>query len=402
MNLIQGDKWNAQTLGNTFPQDIVKDILKIQISQDDRAKTLIWSPSKSGIFSIKSVYLSSQDSRFYPPNPNITFNWKKLWSSCLHNRHKQLLWKIILNIIPCRGRLNWLFKVNDTSCFFCKHHTETVDHLFLHCPFIKNIWFKSFWSFNLTNFSNLSLIQWHSLIFEDKGSLFPLSDKKDEFIMFTAILFDNVWQSRNLKAHGKNSPSVQELELNVSRQANAHWKSRIETRQITASTLAKWSPPPDGWIKINVDAAYDDGVAFTGLVCRDKNGTILLASTKKFSCLDPLTAESLAILEACNLNQPFLDQKVIVESDCLEAITWLNGNATNRFWSSSPVLDKIKSFWSFWPKWRFKFISRNSNGAPHTLAKWAKSCNFVGIVPLHSIPVSVFCDIGHLFVVSQV
>ncbi|KAL3636636.1 hypothetical protein CASFOL_018935 [Castilleja foliolosa] len=86
-NLIdnRSNNWDLNILKATFPSDIVKEICKIQISFDVRPKHLIWSPSKSGIFSSKSAYIFSQSNRFYPVNPPARFKWSLIWSSRLHN-----------------------------------------------------------------------------------------------------------------------------------------------------------------------------------------------------------------------------------------------------------------------------------------------------------------------------
>ncbi|KAL3635541.1 hypothetical protein CASFOL_020088 [Castilleja foliolosa] len=124
------------------------------------------------------------------------------------------------------------------------------------------------------------------------------------------------------------------------------------------------------------------------------NGSIVSAFSKKHLCIDSLTAECLAILDACSIASFFLDWNILVESDCLEAVTFINGEALNCSWQSSPVIEKIITFWKFKPKWRFRFIPRLANFAPHELACWAKACTFVGFIPLSKLPISVFCDKG--------
>ncbi|KAL3624262.1 hypothetical protein CASFOL_033078 [Castilleja foliolosa] len=161
-----------------------------------------------------------------------------------------------------------------------------------------------------------------------------------------------------------------------------------------SAALAPVWPPSQGWIKINVDSTFKDGLAFTDLVIRDHNGSILLAATQKFSCLDPVTAEGLAILEACKLIDLLKSKSVIVESDCLNAITFITEDAFNCFWSVLPIIEKIKTFWKFWPNWIFKFAHRSCNSSAHYLAKWAENCNSVGILSVNSIPNTVFCDQG--------
>ncbi|KAL3640561.1 hypothetical protein CASFOL_015529 [Castilleja foliolosa] len=156
----------------------------------------------------------------------------------------------------------------------------------------------------------------------------------------------------------------------------------------------KWKKPPSGWHKINVDSAFDNGMTTTGIVIRNYNGSIIQAHTQNHTCLDSMAAECLAILEACLVAEKLNLHMAIFESDCLNAISSINGNSLINFWPSDPVVEKIKRAWSNWPMWTFTFTSRRNNEAVHELAKWAKNSSFVGFVPLNTIPISVFCDFG--------
>ncbi|KAL3642607.1 hypothetical protein CASFOL_013422 [Castilleja foliolosa] len=386
--------WKIETLTTIFSPDVVHEISKLHISPEDRQKTLIWSPSKSGKFSSKSVYLHSQDARFKSANSSISFNWKLLWKAKIHNRLKLLLWKILHNAIPCKARLNVLFNTNDTKCYFCNHNLESSDHIFLLCPFINQAWFTSYWNFNASNFSNFTIVQWLAFIFDEKNNLFTSPALRAEFILFTAILFDDIWYSRNLIAHGSPGFPVQVLVANVSRKTKAHWTSLIQTSISTAAVHLVWKCPPADWVKINVDAAFSNGRAKSGVVLRNSNGSFMAAAIYSHSCLDALAAECLGLLDACNLLISLKIDKAIVESDSLIAITMLSSKPQNSYWTASPIVEKIFKVWHCWPNWSFKFIPRNANNAAHNLAKWSFVCNLEGLIPLDSLPTSVFCDSG--------
>ncbi|KAL3649275.1 hypothetical protein CASFOL_005678 [Castilleja foliolosa] len=317
----RSSSWKLDVLKNHFHPNVVNEILKIQISPMNRHKTLLWSPSKSGIFSTRSAYLLSQSGRFSSPsNPSASFNWNNLWKSKLHNRFKLLLWKIVNNIIPCR----FIMMLLDINC-----------------------------------------------------KMFVSQMQRCEFLVFAAVLFDNIWLNRNLLLHGTNCSPVNKLVVSVSRQSNSHWLSCVDSMQIGSNPNLKWKKPPSGWYKINADSAFDNGMATTGIVFRNFNGSIIHAHTQTHSCLDSLTAECLAIFEACLVAERFKVHKAIFETDCLNAVSSINGNSLNNFWPSDPVVEKIKRAWSNRPMWTFTYTSRRNNGAAHELAKWAKNSNFV-------------------------
>ncbi|KAL3629912.1 hypothetical protein CASFOL_026224 [Castilleja foliolosa] len=382
--------WKLQSLTATFSPSLVLEILKIQISPSDSPKSLVWSPSLSGNFSTKSFYHHSQRARFSNHAPT---DWNQIWNFKLHNRHKLLLWRILHNILPNKAKLGDLFPILDPCCFLCNNNVESLDHLFITCPVTQQIWFASFWNFNISTFAHMSISQWIYFIFYKNNKLFDSAAKNHEFILFNVLLFDNVWKYRNSLAHGGSPVAIHVLVKSISRQAELHWLSIVQTLHYRSSTNP-WTPPPAGWLKINVDAAYNLDLAHSGCILKNEHGSVCMASVNLHNCLDALTAECLVILEACNFLHANNIKNVIIESDSLNAISYINGSSRNSFWKASPVVEKIKRAWNVWPSWVFKFSPRSSNGAAHALAKWASCNSFVGLIPLSSIPISVFCDKG--------
>ncbi|KAF3432245.1 hypothetical protein FNV43_RR26984 [Rhamnella rubrinervis] len=58
-----------------------------------------------------------------------------------------------------------------------------------------------------------------------------------------------------------------------------------------ASGSQVWCPPEQGFIKVNVDAAFVGGQATTSLVVRDDQGHLLFLASKLISCVSPFMAE---------------------------------------------------------------------------------------------------------------
>lgn len=194
--------WNLETLKTTFTAQVVKETSKIQISPLDRPKSLFWCPSLSGNFSSKSAYLTSQSLRLSPSTHNRPFNWNLLWNSKLHNRHKMLFWRILNDLLPCKDRLNRLFNISDTNYVSCSSDVENLDHIFIHCPLIQQVWFSSHWNFRIATFSHMSINNWIALLFYANNQLFNSNYLRIKFIIFTDVLFDLIWTHRNRVAHG--------------------------------------------------------------------------------------------------------------------------------------------------------------------------------------------------------
>lgn len=238
--------WDITSLRATFAPHLIDEILKIQISPLASPKILFWIPSKSGNYSSKSAYLVAQSNRF-SNNPTSCFNWKRLWNAKLHNRHKLLLWRILNNVLPSKAKLNSLFSTSDLYCYFCNSNLENLDHLFINCPFIQQMWFISKWNYRIDLFTNTSVNSWLDLIFDCKNKLFTSQNIREEFIVYVAAIFDCLWFNRNRIAHGSSSLTMQELMSKASTSASLS----ISSTSARSSSNLNWIPPPKSWLKIN-------------------------------------------------------------------------------------------------------------------------------------------------------
>lgn len=221
---------------------------------------------------LKSAYIVDQSNRF----SLSIFNWKKLWNSKLHNRHKLLIWRIISDILP-KAKLNQLFQIHDLNCFLCNANVENLNHLFVNCPFTQQLWFISNWNYNINVFSDTSFKDWLCY-----NNMFYSQVTRDEFIVFTAVLLDSIWLNRNKIAHGSPGFSVQDLLIKITKSEKDHWSSILKAKTCARSSPNQiWSPPPTGRYKIDTDTAFIDGNAFSSSIVRNNKGSIIMASTNK-------------------------------------------------------------------------------------------------------------------------
>lgn len=103
MNAEKKD-WNPNVIMNNFSESICRHILSIPISQQEQ-DTFVWAPSKLGAFFVRSSYRLNNKGRFDSMDDTTRKLWKGLWQSALHERHKLLVWKLILDIIPTKERI---------------------------------------------------------------------------------------------------------------------------------------------------------------------------------------------------------------------------------------------------------------------------------------------------------
>ena len=136
-------------------------MLKIQtfrVQREDKDK-VVWTTSKSGDFSVKSLYsiLEPRDSHLFPcdsiwranvPLKVAFFAWEASWIKILTLEQLQRKGYSIAN-----------------RCFLCLSEVETVDHLLLHCVKTWVLWNLLFSLFGVTWVLSCSvketLLGWH-------------------------------------------------------------------------------------------------------------------------------------------------------------------------------------------------------------------------------------------------
>ena len=136
---------------------------QVSLSPSD-ADSLIWAPSKSGSFSVKSATMELAKAN---PDPDFGFT-NKLWKGLVPLRIKIFSWLVLLEKINSKVKLAkiGLIPPFETLCVLCSQSQEDVNPLFLHCPFSHKVWawWLQLWSVDWIFPSNIWLAfeQWQS------------------------------------------------------------------------------------------------------------------------------------------------------------------------------------------------------------------------------------------------
>ena len=73
-------------------------------------------------------------------------SWKMIYTKfrlCTKdNNIKELQYKILHRYIPTNKLLFQMSKTPSDKCTFCEMYIETIEHIFFHCQFVRNIWFR--------------------------------------------------------------------------------------------------------------------------------------------------------------------------------------------------------------------------------------------------------------------
>lgn len=90
--------------------------------------------------------------------------------------------------------------------------------------------------------------------------------------------------------------------------------------------VARWTPPPTGYMKLNVDDSFIESSnrMGSGGPFRDANGYWVSSFSSHDVPREPLLAEPLALKHGLNLAWSLGEKQLICESDSLDAVNALN------------------------------------------------------------------------------
>jgi hypothetical protein len=202
----------------------------------------------------------------------------------------------------------------------------------------------------------------------------------DEQATILTVTLWHIWEARNAVRNGENGIHrhivaerakiyVEMILLHLFKPPKDH---RCESNRLSS----KWTPPPIGWMMINVDAAVfsDSPCIGIGVVVRNHFGEFIFASCQKRHVFaDPELAEAiavrLAVVYAKNLNF----QHAIIASDCLSVVNKIKSPMLDRS-IVGPIVQDIKNLVKGTP-FSFIYIPRGCNEAAHVIARLANQCS---------------------------
>ena len=136
-----GDRWEAWI-------HLVSRLMEVQLThQPDQ---LCWKLTKSGEFTVKSMYIDVINSSVIPSS-------KHVWKVKVPLKIKVFMWFVHKQVILTKDNLvkrNW---TGSTRCSFCDRD-ETIKHLFFECPMARVLWRSVQIAFNITPPNSVSTL----------------------------------------------------------------------------------------------------------------------------------------------------------------------------------------------------------------------------------------------------
>ncbi|KAH9704159.1 putative reverse transcriptase/RNA-dependent DNA polymerase [Citrus sinensis] len=196
---------------------------------------------------------------------------------------------------------------------------------------------------------------WHAIwksLEEDSGAI-PLVPemRKSEMELIVAVCW-SIWHSRKLFLfkNKKEDPqlSVAAAEAMVQSYSRIQMPQMQSNSQLSTANQKQWKHPPEGWFKVNVDAAVgvEQQRAGLGIVIRNSGGKFIAAAMKPSKFIGKIDfAEAEAIRLGLEIAENVGCFPLIVESDAQEVVDLVNFKKSSRaeiFWVASEMQDQVK------------------------------------------------------------
>ena len=104
----------------------------------------VWKYNINGEYSVNSAYwMLANDHNASVINNWSAKLWNRLWSLTLPFKLVIFFWKLCANCLPIRKELHK--RIPQISPFYpiCHNEEKSLEHLFLLCPMVRAIWFRT-------------------------------------------------------------------------------------------------------------------------------------------------------------------------------------------------------------------------------------------------------------------
>jgi ribonuclease HI len=208
-----------------------------------------------------------------------------------------------------------------------------------------------------------------------KAWLFEFLDRSsDQEAVTLAVTCWHLWEHRNAVRNDEKMKHPRSLAEQIKAYIHMillHLFKKLVVQSRETSTPPRWSPPPEGTVFINVNAALfsSSNRMGVGVVIRDHIGNCLVACNQLLDeVTPPEIAEALAVRCALTLARDEGLNKVILASDCISVVQRINSSARDRS-LIGVVVEDIKAMAATMSSVTVHHISRLLNNSAHVLAR---------------------------------
>ncbi|XP_012837869.1 PREDICTED: uncharacterized protein LOC105958402 [Erythranthe guttata] len=244
---------------------------------------------------------------------------------------------------------------------WCRIKPETTVHALVQCRSLTEVWLGQPFELNGA-IESASFRQWIEQIRKKLS--------KDLFCLAMIHCWKS-WDSRNREAHGEVGLRCWEL-CSWSENYLSVFRAACHVPPTPKDPVPRrnWSPPPDGFIKVNFDAALPPSQSFyrVSMVARNSEKVVVWWCVKKFTkTVHAVEGEAHAALKAIQMAKAKCWNSIILEGDCQQLITALRDEDAS-LCPFGAYLEDIQALISSFISCQFSIIPRTCNNLAHALA----------------------------------
>ncbi|XP_060668874.1 uncharacterized protein LOC132800012 [Ziziphus jujuba] len=265
---LPNGEWDVHRVESMFDQALAKCIKQIFWTTNEQPDKLIWTGTKSGMYSVKSAYrmdeeIEERDERW----------WNFLWKSFIHERSKFFLWKLANGGLPLRSNLIARgLNIENSQCVHGCRSDEMELHVFFHCEIAKIV-----------------------CPYGRQGGFVCLQCHYHG----TSVVASKSSASRRTCRRNCSAPdTVRKCSQELKEVLRRDRMDRHHLGNANFRINSEWSRPPPGAVKLNSDTAVRRQGSFLVVIARNDRGKILHMQTFKSIVNDPEIVELEAILKA--------------------------------------------------------------------------------------------------------
>lgn len=249
-------------------------------------------------------------------------------------------------------------------CSWCQTQCESDMHILFQCCFAQELWTAVGMQYLISNNTASTVMEVLKSVC-DRGT-------REQGVLVVLFCW-SLWTRRNKWLWEKINVSVfgvKSMALNLL----AEWRNATEVDKIKRGAgivqTKRWCKPPDGWIKINIDAACRSNSDFIGVGCvvRNERGEFLRARTNMIRIRGQAReAEAVSLKEPLSWIKNWRTSKCIFESDAKTLVDALQGRPEKSIFDT--LVEVCRELMKHFQEVSVKFVNRSANMSAHMLAQ---------------------------------
>lgn len=357
--------WNTSKIRQILPQweKLIKTIIPSETGAPDKQ---IWLSTPSGEYTTKSGYHEAIKMRTeeggHPESRELEW-FKGVWNLHISPKIKMFLWKLFQQALPVGEILMARHITTESQCPRCGT-PESIDHLFLHCQFAKDVWQAA--PFTTTfEYSGLIDLQdvWLNLC--GRNCLPPTGLATGHLAPW--ILW-HLWCARNQLVFEGKSMSAEETLTKAVTTAKEWTNSQEKDKQRQTYKTPARVPDLQNRTVVNSDAAWraTTGTAGLGWTLRNEEGShSFTAGAQHVGSV--LIAEGLALKKALSSCKDRGIKRIHCFSDSAQLMKAVNGGEF--YLELYGIISDVFAISCCFDEISFSWISREKNKEADLLAK---------------------------------